>query len=294
MLNPTWLTTFKTLIEIGHFTKTAERLFMTQPGVSQHIKKLEQQCGYPLIKRFNKQFELTEQGRLVYQYALSLEQQEQQLISSLAFDNPVAGECRLSCSGSMALQLYPLLLGLQQKHQELRFHIEVAPTKNILTAIQAGDIDLGIITEQPDEKIFEATQIGSERLCLVLPKAHAKYQDLHQTMMTLGLISHPDANHYLSVFLEQCQEPSLASLNPSHLPSSGYINQLQHILMPVARGVGFTVLPYTAISNSDYLEQLHIVDTKQQATEPLFLIKAKHRELAARYQKIIELINAIG
>ena len=48
MLNPVWLKTFVTLIETGHFTKTAEKLFMTQPGVSQHIAKLEQASKYLL------------------------------------------------------------------------------------------------------------------------------------------------------------------------------------------------------------------------------------------------------
>ncbi|MGC7906805.1 helix-turn-helix domain-containing protein [Vibrio anguillarum] len=42
-----WLNTFKTLVDIGHFTKAAELLHMTQPGVSQHINKLEAACGYP-------------------------------------------------------------------------------------------------------------------------------------------------------------------------------------------------------------------------------------------------------
>jgi DNA-binding transcriptional LysR family regulator len=67
MLNPLWLHTFKTLIEVGHFTQTAEKLYMTQPGVSQHIKKLESACGYALIKREKKSFELTEQGQRVYE-----------------------------------------------------------------------------------------------------------------------------------------------------------------------------------------------------------------------------------
>ncbi|HIF9171131.1 TPA: LysR family transcriptional regulator [Photobacterium damselae] len=74
MLNPIWLKTFTTLIDTGHFTKTAQKLFMTQPGVSQHIKKLEEYCGYPLIIREKKSFELTEQGRLVYQYSQQLSQ----------------------------------------------------------------------------------------------------------------------------------------------------------------------------------------------------------------------------
>ena len=72
MLNPNWLNTFKTLIDVGHFTKTAEKLFMTQPGVSQHIRKLEGACGHALIRRHKKNFEVTEQGRLVYEYAKQL------------------------------------------------------------------------------------------------------------------------------------------------------------------------------------------------------------------------------
>ena len=54
MLNPNWLKTFVTLIDTGHFTKTAEKLFMTEPGVSQHISKLEKACGHALIHRDRK------------------------------------------------------------------------------------------------------------------------------------------------------------------------------------------------------------------------------------------------
>ena len=50
MINPTWLNTFCTLVEVNHFTQTAERLFMTQSGVSQHIKKLEQQVKLRAIR----------------------------------------------------------------------------------------------------------------------------------------------------------------------------------------------------------------------------------------------------
>lgn len=48
MINTSWLRTFCTLVEVGHFTRTAERLHMTQSGVSQHIHKLEEQLGTEL------------------------------------------------------------------------------------------------------------------------------------------------------------------------------------------------------------------------------------------------------
>ncbi|MGY0583116.1 MAG: LysR family transcriptional regulator, partial [Paraglaciecola chathamensis] len=51
MINPIWLKTFCTLVDLGHFTKTADVLFMTQSGVSQQIKKLEEQLATPLLIR---------------------------------------------------------------------------------------------------------------------------------------------------------------------------------------------------------------------------------------------------
>ena len=43
MINPILLRSFCTLVEVGHFTRSAERLNMTQSGISQHIRKLEEQ-----------------------------------------------------------------------------------------------------------------------------------------------------------------------------------------------------------------------------------------------------------
>jgi DNA-binding transcriptional LysR family regulator len=54
MINPVWLRSFCTLVEVGHFTRTAENLYMTQSGVSQHIHKLEAYLGQPLLIREGK------------------------------------------------------------------------------------------------------------------------------------------------------------------------------------------------------------------------------------------------
>ena len=156
MLNPIWLKTFVTLVDTGHFTQTAEKLFMTQPGVSQHISKLELASGYSLITRDKKSFELTEQGRLVYQYALELVANEQALLARLAFDNPFSGCCTLACSGALALMLYPNLLDLQVMHPGLIVKLKAAPNHQILNEIQTGIIDLGIITDMPSQGLFDA------------------------------------------------------------------------------------------------------------------------------------------
>lgn len=79
MLNATWLETYVTLTEIGHFTRAAERLNMTQPGVSQHLRKLEEQVGQSLIAQEGKSFTLTGAGEAVRDLGLSRRAEERSL-----------------------------------------------------------------------------------------------------------------------------------------------------------------------------------------------------------------------
>lgn len=293
MLNPLWLNTFKTLIDLGHFTRTAEKLHMTQPGVSQQIQKLENACGHSLIKREKKSFELTEQGRQVYEYALKLAEDEANLIETLGFDNPYAGQCKLSCSGSLALQLYPALLSLQQQHPELSVQLEAAPNQKILHDLQSGKIDLGIVTHTPANTLYKSTVIGEETLCLVLPKNYENRELGPERLIECGLIDHPDAKHYLSLYFEHCGDKALIEINSDDLPKSGYINQVNQILLPVAKGLGFTVLPESAVKNFPQRDKLYIAKTAKQVKETLYLVQKRNRSLPSRYQTVCQSLRDI-
>lgn len=293
MLNPVWLNTFVTLFNIGHFTKTAEKLFMTQPGVSQHISKLEQACGFTLIRRDKKSFELTEQGRLVYNYAQKLAINEHELIERLAFDDPYSGNCFIACSGAMALTLYPKLLDLQIENPSLVMKLKAAPNHQILNEIQEGKIDIGVVTEAPNNSIFDIEMLGHEELCLVLPSSVDSDVDMGEMLTDIGLIAHPDLEHYLSIYFEQCQEQSLKKLVTSEIPVVGYINQISQILQPVAKGLGFTVLPRSAVESFQPAQLLKVFKPNKPVIETLHIVKKKNRELPERYKVLIKLIHTI-
>ncbi|MBY3787935.1 LysR family transcriptional regulator [Photobacterium carnosum] len=293
MINPQWLTTFKTLIETEHFTQTAELLNMTQPGVSQHIKKLEQACGYPLITRYNKQFEITEQGQLVYQYAQQQTLQYQLLINDLQTDSPYEGTCKLACSGSFALSLYPQLLRLQQQYPKLHFHLEAAPNHKILDSIENNTIDIGIVTQQPMNDLFETTIIGQEPLCLVFPLQYKDHDLTNELLTTCGLIDHPDAQYYLTKYFKHCGHHNLIDIKIEQLPMTSYINQLNQILIAVAEGIGFTVLPQSAIDHFVDKNRLYIAPPLALVTEQLFIIQKKYRHLPIRYQTVTSLLTSL-
>lgn len=294
MLNPIWMRTFITLIETGHFTQTAERLNMTQPGVSQHIKKLEEACGHPLLVRDKKRFETTPQGRLLYQYALEQAESEKRLLDHLSNDKADQGECRVACSGTLALQIYPELLQFQKEHPKLSVHLEAAPSQRILEQITSNQVELGIVVEEPNPIQFESIPLTPEPLALILPReAKMEHLPLNEVLNELGLIHHPDLKHYLVQFVTNVTTQESQYIRLDQIPSRGYINQIHQILLPVANGIGCTVLPKRALTLFPLRDKLVEYKTKSPVTEPLYLVKKRHRPLAARYEVIATLIEGI-
>ena len=110
MINPIRLNTFCTLVEVNHFTQTADRLHMTQSGVSQHIKKLEQHVNCALLERHGKQFSLTVHGQNLYQQGSLLLKEWQFLEQQLKDDSPYSGKVKIQSPGSCGLQFYSQLL----------------------------------------------------------------------------------------------------------------------------------------------------------------------------------------
>ena len=59
---------FYTVAKHKHMTKASEELHISQPAISQSIKKLEDQLGGTLFLRSNKGMDLTSEGKMFYEY----------------------------------------------------------------------------------------------------------------------------------------------------------------------------------------------------------------------------------
>ncbi|OLQ71101.1 LysR family transcriptional regulator [Photobacterium proteolyticum] len=291
MLNTQWLQTFITLVEVGHFTQTAEKLFMTQPGVSQHIKKLEAQTGTPLLERFGKRFELTPAGETLYHYARRRRDDELALFQALQNDDPFTGECRIACSGSLATYLYPHFLKHQQTHPNLAIQLEAAPNKRILDNLNTNQIELGIITQNVAIPELEQEKVGAEQLCLVIPAGMEKVVINMEQLNQLGFINHPDGEHYVRQIIQANFDHSFNSIDS--LKVAGYINQLNQILLPVSLGLGYTVLPEKAVTCFPLQTKIHVVSLDKPVYENLYLIRKKHRPLPKRYDFFMRQIRTL-
>ncbi len=257
---------------------------MTQPGVTQHIKKLESYYKAELIERHGKQFELTPAGHKVYQFALEWLGKERDLKEQLVIDDPFLGSCRLASPGALSLKFYPRLLAWQACHPELSIHFEVAPNQRIIQDIIHDRVDLGWVTSLPDHPQIQSDCVGQMPLCLVTP-GHLSGADFSE-LQTLGFINHPDGFHHAELMLSSCYGSLFQGM--ARLKLSGTINQLGMLIDPVAEGLGFTVVPQAVVDHYPNSAALTIL-THPDVKESVYQIRRSYKPLAARYEKIIEL-----
>lgn len=236
MLNAQWLETFVVLCETGHFTRAASLLNMTQPGVSQHLRKLEAQVGQSLISRQGKSFSPTPAGEAVLAVGRARRAEEQILQETVLRDDPAVGEVTIACSGSFAMLVYPYILSVMQGSPNLTIRLEATPQDKVLTGVLEGRFDLGVADHDPRHPRLEAEHLGQEELCLVVPHDAITSPISFQALEELGFVAHPDGFAYADdLFPMNFPEEFQGS---DRLRIRTFVNQISQIPSPVALGIG--------------------------------------------------------
>ncbi|WP_125561746.1 LysR family transcriptional regulator [Pseudoalteromonas rubra] len=283
MINNSWLRTFCTLADIGHFTRTAEHLHMTQSGVSQHVQKLELHFGVALLLRDGKQVVLTEAGKRLRIQALKILQDLSELEFSIGEDPPFEGEVKVMSPGSLGLRLYPQLLTLQSRHPGLVIDHRFAPNQAIEKAVADGSAELGFTTVAARSAEVMSEAIATEPLLLVTPAEVA--EPSWENLQSLGFIDHPDGAHHSELLLSA----NFAQFRHcTQFARRGFSNQISLILEPVSRGIGFSVLPAFAVEAFARQKLIRVHSLSQPVSETIYLCTARRAVLPARVRTVIE------
>lgn len=292
MLNATWLETYVTLTETGHFTRAAEKLNMTQPGVSQHLRKLEEQVGQSLIAQEGKSFTLTPAGEAVRDLGLSRRAEERQLRDTIMADDPDVGQVRIACSGSFAQLLYPRLLARMKGAPRLLIHLEAAPQDTVVSGVLDGRFDLGIVGQDTGHPRLNAQSIGREELCLVLPADDADETVTFESLEDRGFVAHPDGFAYADDLLS-LNFPD-AFTGADRMKVRTFVNQIGQIPSPVAEGIGYTLLPRSGVEAFSARNRLKIVSLPHRRYHELWSVIRRGPEPTARLRTIMRIAHDVA
>ncbi|MBM7454947.1 DNA-binding transcriptional LysR family regulator [Oceanisphaera litoralis] len=287
MVNPVWLRSFCTLVEVGHFTRTAERLHMTQSGVSQHVRKLEAHFGVTLLVRQGKGFTLTDAGERLYTRAGDILQSLSGLEQHVGQDPAFEGLVRVMSPGSVGLKLYPQLLGLQRRHPGLVIDYRFAPNASVEQAVANNSTDMGLMTQPSALEAVRCRAIAREALLLVTPAAVSKPD--WPALLALGFINHPDCAHHAGLLLSA----NFAEFeHVGQFQHSGFSNQIGLILAPVSLGLGFTVLPAHAVAAFPQPESIRAHALPRPVSETIYVATHRHRPVANRVGTVMKMAKA--
>ncbi|GAA5445449.1 HTH-type transcriptional regulator CysL [Microbulbifer sp. NBRC 101763] len=284
MINPVWLRSFCALVELGSFTRTAQHLHMTQSGVSQHLRRLEDFLGLSLIQRNGKQFTLTQAGEKLYIEAQDIVDSLSTLGQRLSEDPAYEGQVRIQSPGSVGLKLYPKLLNLQKTYPKLTIDYRFAPNSGVEESILGYKADIGFMTTPSTLTEISSQPVGREELLLVTP-ASVKRLSWH-SLVQLGYIGHPDGAHQAGLLLG-ANYPDFQHVDMFAL--KGFSNQISLILEPVSMGLGFTVLPAHAVNAFKNFGQIKPHRLEHSISETLFLVTRRHKVMPARIETVIAL-----
>ena len=149
---------FYVVAEEGNITKASEKLFISQPAVSQSIKKLEEQIGGILFLRSNKGLVLTEEGKIfLNNISGAMHLINNAKIEFNNFKELKEGTIKIGVSTTLAKTV--LLKSLEEYHKQypnITFNITNELTKNLLLDLEKGNLDFVIMNEGDESsKSFE-------------------------------------------------------------------------------------------------------------------------------------------
>jgi DNA-binding transcriptional LysR family regulator len=162
---------FLTIAEEGSLTKAAQKLYITQPGLSRFLSKLERTIGTLLFYRLGNNLSLTPAGKIYYENAKKIWEIQNdcmEKIRNISIDDQRT--IRLSLPGERCVSFVMKLIGKMPSDTMVQL-VESESTR-IVDAIKHHDVDFGMIALQEEDPELSYVPISREEIVLIISPDH--------------------------------------------------------------------------------------------------------------------------
>ncbi len=248
---------FYTVAKYKHMTKASSELHISQPAISQSIKKLEEQLGGTLFLRSNKGMELTNEGKMFYEYvkgALELINNAENEFTS--FKDLSKGEVKIGASTTLTkLILIDALKEFHLDYPNININITNDLTNNLINDLKMGKLDFVIFNESN----IKETNLNLEKIkelkqgFIYNPDFYNDSVNSFEELNTLPLILQKEESNSRKLL-----DSFLLGYNVKLVPKMEVVSQeLINEFTNIGLGVGFSIIELSK-RNYDNLKELTI------------------------------------
>lgn len=241
---------FYEVVKAGSFSRAAQRLFMTQPGVSNHVSQLEAQAGVALLNRGKGKFELTKEGRMVFRYAEKMEilaRELEQNIRGLQKEGRLL--LRIGAPPVYSRVVMPYILSSFQKaYPDIEIRLDAGGSDEMVGTLLSMHNDIVMVANMRSSKKLSVMPFLKEELVLITAKNHPLAGKRPVSLREIGgypLIIREEGSGTRKTVLSAFQSMNIRPSSLIEAKSTEFIKEW------ASQGKGVSIVVKRAVSDED-------------------------------------------
>ncbi|SIT07531.1 LysR family transcriptional regulator [Chryseobacterium gambrini] len=283
------LKVFHTVASRSSFTKASEELNISQPAVTKHIKEIENQLNTKLFDRKGTSIQLTQSGRILFEYAEKIRNIYRDLEFEIhQINQKHQGKLIIGASTTIAQYILPEILAkFKSYYKDIKIELITHNTEMISELLKDGKIDLGIIEGESQSNYFDYQKFKADEIVLVAKTNHPlanktlNVKDLYE----LELILREQGSGSLEFIQNRLKEKGIVIENLNVVMQLGSSESIKQYLL---HSDALAFLSISTVLNELENNQLTIIDIKNFSIERNFhfiLPKGEQSELIRLFLK---------
>lgn len=292
------------LANTGSFGKAAELLDISQPSLSQYIKKIEKQVGIALFDRTCGNVRLTDAGQVYVEVGkkiLDLEHQMQSRFSDIVAYK--TGSVIVGTSPYRSASMMPFAAKkFQEKYPGMHIVVEEMTTSELLEATEHGQFDFCLTMLPVEERLFCYEKIMEEELVLAVPASFRKFKIienassvLHRTYPVIDA-SEINGESFVMITESQVMQKELENLCACYgleVKKAAVVKSLEAQIAMVRAGVGMALVPTGIDSFCAEGEVVFYSFQQELPKREVVAMWRKDRQLNQATRDLIEVMKAL-
>lgn len=253
----TELEIIKALAEEGNMRKASERLFLSQPALSQRLQTIEKEWGAMLFIRSQKGLEPTPAGELVIAYAretILKKAETLEMIASLA--DKVHGTLRIACASIIGQTWLPQVLKeFVRMYPDAKVSLMTGWSSEIMKALYDGEAHVGIVRGQVDWK-SKKTYLFRDKLYLVDQEIQS-IDELKNTDRPFIQFK-SDSNYYMEI--QRWWQRHFSQYPGRQIT----VDQIETCKQLALNGIGYAILPNITLTGDEKVNKIPLLNSEEE------------------------------